>query len=122
MIEPSDRVASRRPGHIESERVKLARAARQAALTVPGVRAMDAGPAGTFITGAGDGERLEGVMCIAAPDGGYEVSLCLVVGLVALHPLAERVRAAVVRVARFAGIALADVTVHFADLAAEEPG
>jgi hypothetical protein len=54
--------------------------------------------------------------------GGYEVSLRLVAGLVALHPLGERVRAAVVRVARFAGIELADVTVHFADLSAEEPG
>ena len=74
------------------------------------------------MTGAGDGERLQGVTCIAAPDGGYEVSLRLVAGLVALHPLGERVRAAVVRVASFAGIELAGVTVHFVDLTAEEPG
>jgi len=109
------------PRHIESDRVRLARAARQAALAVRGVRAMDAGSAGTYVTGADDGERLDGVTCIAAPEGGYEVSLRLVADLVALHPLAQRVRAAVVRVAKFAGIELATVTVHFADLAPEEP-
>ena len=74
------------------------------------------------MTGAADGERLEGVTCIAAPGGGYEVSLRLVAGLVPLHPLGERVQAAVVRVATFAGIQLTDVSVHFADLTAEEPG
>lgn len=110
------------PWHVESERVRLARAARQAALTVRGVRAMDAGPAGTFVTGAGDGERLVGVTCIAAPEGAYEVSLSLVVGLVALEPLARRIRAAVIRVATYAGIGLADVSIHFADLTAEESG
>jgi hypothetical protein len=83
---------------------------------------MDAGSTGAFVTGAADGERLEGVVCVAAPEGGYEVSLRLVAGLVALHPLGERVRAAVIRVARFAGIGLAGVTIHFADLSAEEPG
>ena len=83
---------------------------------------MDAGPVGLFFTGAGDGERLDGVTCIASRDGGYEVSLRLVAGLVALYPLGERVRAAVLRVARFAGIPLADVSVHFADISAEEPG
>ena len=120
MIEQSGRAAIREPRRTESDRVRLARAARQAALAVRGVRAMDAGSAGTFVTGADDGERLEGVMCIAAPEGGYEVSLRLVAGLVALHPLAHRVRAAVLRVASFAGIELASVSVHFADLAAEE--
>jgi len=98
------------PRHIESDRVRLARAARQAALAVRGVRAMDAGSAGTYVTGADDGERLDGVTCIAAPEGGYEVSLRLVADLVALHPFAK-----------FAGIELATVTVHFADLAPEEP-
>ena len=122
MIEQSDPAATGELWHVESERVRLARAARQAALTVPGVRAMDAGPAGMFMTGAGDGERLDGVMCVAAPGDGYEVSLRLVASLVALRPLAERVRAAVVRVARFAGIELVSVSVHFADLTAEEPG
>ena len=97
----------------------MARAARQAALTVRGVRGMDAGPARLFFTAAGDGERLEGVTCIAAPEGGYEVSLRLVAGLVALDPLSQRVQAAVIRVASFAGIELASVHVHFADLIEE---
>jgi hypothetical protein len=122
VIEHPSRPMVSQPWHTESERVRLARAARQAALTVRGVRGMDAGPGRTFVTGAGDGERLVGVTCIAAPEGAYEVSLSLVVGLVALEPLAQRVRAAVIRVASFAGIGLADVSIHFADLAAEEPG
>jgi hypothetical protein len=105
---------------MESDRVRLARAARQAALAIPGVRGTDVGAAGTFMTGAGHGERLEGVTCVAASHGGYEVSLRLIAGLVALHPLGERVQAAVVRVANCAAIELAGVSVHFADLA-EEP-
>jgi hypothetical protein len=60
------------------------------------------------------------VTCVAASHGGYEVSLRLIAGLVALHPLGERVQAAVVRVANCAAIELAGVSVHFADLA-EEP-
>ncbi len=74
-----------------------------------------------FMTDAGGGERLEGITCVAAPQGGYDVSVRLVAGLVALHPLSERVRGAVVRVARYAAIELASVSVHFADLSAEEP-
>ena len=82
---------------------------------------MDAGPAGTFVTGAGDGERLDGVTCIAAPDGGYEVSSPTGRGSRAASPVGQRVQAAVVRVASFAGIQLASVSVHFADLTADEP-
>ena len=37
--------------------------------------------------------------CVAAPAGGYDVSLRLICGLVALHPLGERIRAAVMRAA-----------------------
>jgi hypothetical protein len=122
VIEQSERAVISESWHIESDRVRLARAARQAALAVRGVRALDAGSAATFMTGADDGERLEGVTCIAAPEGGYEVSLRLVADLVALHPLGERVRVAVVRVASFADIELASVSVHFVGLNAEGPG
>jgi hypothetical protein len=122
VIEPSTLPTRTAPWQPESERVRLARAARQAALTVRGVRGVDAGPVGLFFTGAGDGERLDGVTCIASRDGGYEVSLRLVAGLVSLYPLGERIRAAVVRVASFAGIPLSDVSVHFADISAEELG
>jgi hypothetical protein len=72
-----------------------------------------------FVTGAGDGEPLEGITSVAAPEGGYEVSLRLTAGLVALYPLGERVRTAVRRVANHAGVELASVSVHFADLAVE---
>jgi hypothetical protein len=122
VIEQRQPAAVSEPWHAESDRVRLARAARQAALTVRGVRAVDAGAAGMFMTGAGDGERLEGVTCIAAPEGGYEVCLRLVADLIALRPLGERVRAAVARVASFAGIELASVSVHFAGVRAQEPG
>ena len=110
------------PPQVESERVRLARAARQAALLVGGVRGLDGGPGGLFMTAAGDGERLVGVTCIAAAEGGFEVSVRVVAGLVPLHGLGERVRAAVLRVARFAGIEVAGVRVHVAGLSVEEPG
>jgi hypothetical protein len=97
-----------------SERVRLARVVRDAALRVPGVAGTDVGPLGAFMTGADDGERLEGVSCIAAPGGGYDVSLRLVCDLVPLHPLGELVRAAVGRAAATAGIKLERVGVHFA--------
>ena len=71
------------------------------------------------MTGAGDGERLEGITCVAAPEGGYEVSLRLTAGLVALYPLGDRVQAAVRRVANHTGVELARVSVHFAELAVE---
>jgi hypothetical protein len=100
----------------ESERVRLARAARDAALRVPGVVGADAGPLGAFMTGAGDGERLEGVTCVAAPGDGYDVSLRLVCALVALQPLGERVRAAVGKAAASARIKLESVSVHVAEL------
>ena len=116
MIQQSSGPPASPPNVLESDRVRLARAARQAALTVRGVRGADTGPAGLFFTAAGDGERLAGVTCIAAPEGGYEVSLRLVAALVALGPLGERVQTAVIRVASFAGIQLASVSVHFADL------
>ena len=70
-----------------------------------------------FVTGAGDGERLEGITCVAAAGGGYEVSLRLTAGLVALYPVGERVRGAVMRAAAIAGITAQSVSVHFADLA-----
>lgn len=119
MIEQSSGGALSDPALVESDRIRLARAARRAALSVPGVRGTDAGPAGMFVTGAGGGERLEGITCVAAPEGGYEVSLRVTAALVALYPLGQRVRVAVRRVANHAEIELASVSVHFADLAVE---
>jgi hypothetical protein len=95
-----------------SERVRLARLTRRVALGVPGVVGTDAGPDGRWATPDG-AERLEGVTCIAAPGGGYEVELRLVCGLVPLHALGAAVRGAVATAARSAQLPVEriDVTV-----------
>jgi hypothetical protein len=102
-----------------SPRFRLARLARDTALRVPGVMRGDAGAAGLFVT-TGEGERLDGVTCVAVSGGGYEVSLWLVCGMVPLLRLADRVRATVTSSAARAGIAVTSVTVHIADLAVPE--
>ncbi len=103
----------------ESDRVRLAGVALTAALGVPGVLAAQTDPLGTRVTETSAGERLEGVSCVAAPAGGYDVSLRLICGLVALQTLGERIRAAVMRAGVIAGITVQSVSVHFAELAVE---
>jgi hypothetical protein len=103
---------------IESDRVRLARTALAAALGVPGVVGVDSGADGAFVTETARGERLPGVTCVAAPGGGYDVSLRVIAGLVALHPLGDRVRTAVVRASAVAGVVVRAVSVHFAEIAA----
>lgn len=100
-----------------TERALLATLARDAALGVPGVAAMDAGPLGTHVTVADDGGRLDGVICAASAEG-YEVVLRLRCEPVALHPLGAQVQRAVTRAAAAAGLAdaLADVSVYIADV------
>ena len=102
-----------------SERMRLARLAHAAALRVPGVIRADGGPVGLFVS-AGDGERVEGVICTAAADGGYEISLRLVCALVPLQRVAEQARTAVVADASRAGIRVASVDVQVADVAGPE--
>lgn len=102
---------------VASERFRLARLARDAALRVPGVVGTDTGRIGMFLT-VGGGERLEGVLCVAAKNGGYEVTLRLVCALVPLLELSEQVKAAVRRTAARAGIVLESVSVVVAELAA----
>jgi hypothetical protein len=111
--------ANSQSGPAGSERFRLARLAREAALRVPGVAGTDPGPMGLFVTVSG-GERLEGVVCAATKAGGYEVTLRLVCEVVALPALGEQVKAAVKRMATAAGIALDGVDVHVAALAGEE--
>ena len=109
-----------RPGPValsESERVRLAGIALTAALGVSGVRGADGGPGQAIVTATASGDRLQGVSCVAARDGGYDVSLRLVGGLVPLHPLGESVRSAVLRSAGIAGIVVQSVSVHFVGLA-----
>jgi len=107
------------PIAVGSERFRLARLARDAALRVPGVVGTDPGPAGLFVT-VDRGERLEGVLCVATQSGGYEVSLRLVCGLIPLLALGERVKTAVQRTATSAEISLDSVSVHVAALAEME--
>jgi hypothetical protein len=104
-----------------SERFRLARLARDAALRVPGVLGTDTGPMGLFVTVDG-GQRVEGVMCMATSGDGYEVSLRLVCALVPLLTLGELVRTAVRRTAALAGIELESVSVHVAALTGARGG
>lgn len=101
------------PASAESARMRLARLAHVTALGVPGVIGTDAGEGGRIATHERD-VRIDGVLCVAAPGGGYEVALRLVCGLVPLHPLAAAVRAAVIRAAAVAGLPLDRVDVHIA--------
>ncbi len=98
-----------------SDRIRLARAARAAMLGVPGVIATDSGATGLHVTTAG-GERLEGIICAATSDGGYDISVRVIAGLVALPDLAERIIAAIDRAATRVGVPCSGVAVHFADV------
>lgn len=98
-----------------SDRVRLARAARAAALRVPGVVATDTGPMGLHLTSA-DGERLEGIICAATNDGGYDISVRLTVALVPLPDLSAAVAAAIERAAGRVEVPCSSISVHFADV------
>jgi len=107
-------------------RVRLAELAVAGALSVNGVSAMAADPRGVHKTPATGGE-LTGVGAAVTVDGRYEVTLHLRAELVPLHPLAERVRESVQRMASRArlGDALGAVSISFEDVAhplAAEPG
>ncbi len=95
--------------------------ARDAALAVDGVLGLDAGPTELFMT-AGGGVRVGGVRSVAAPEGGFEVTLRLVCALVPLPALADRVREAVTRHITGVGDELQSVTVVVADVAVPEEG
>ena len=102
-----------------SDRMRLTRAARDAMLQVPGVLATDTGPVGLYVTAAA-GERFEGIICAAANDGGYDISVGLVADLVSLPDLSERIAAAMARAAVRVGVPCSSVSVHFSDLRAGE--
>jgi hypothetical protein len=102
-----------------SPRLRLARLARDAALRDAGVVALDAGVDGRFAVVSGD-ERIDGVLCVATTDGGYDLELRLVCALVPLIPLGERVRTKLRETAAAAELPLATVSVHIAAVAAPE--
>lgn len=106
------------PAPPPSSRLRIAQLAAAAAIAVPGVVSLHAGPRSLHVTAA-SGEQVDGVVVAASRDGRYDVSLHLVCGLVALPPLAERVRAAVLKVTAAAGLAdaVGDVHVRVEELA-----
>lgn len=101
--------------------MRLAHMARDVAMRTPGVVRTDVGPGGLFVS-VGDGQRVEGVTCVAATDGGYEISLRLVCALMPLEPIAEQVRTGIGARAVTAGIPVSSVNVQVADVAAPEVG
>ena len=100
-----------------SPRLRLARLARDTTLRVGGVLALDTGGDGRFAVVSGE-ERIDGLLCTATPEGGYDVALRVVCALVPLGALGERVREAVRETATAAGLPLATVSVHVTDVAA----
>ena len=99
-----------------SPRLRLARLARDAALSVPGVVRMDAGPDGVFAVVSGS-ERVDGVLCAATAEEGFDLSLRIVCALVPLPALGARVRDGVRARAAAAGLPAVSVTVHVANVA-----
>ncbi len=87
-----------------SVRLRLAAVARAAALATRGVIRLDSGRTAMRMT-ASAGLRVDGVVCVALPDGRYQVSVHLVAAMVALRPLADAVRARVQRDVTTAGLA-----------------
>jgi hypothetical protein len=99
-----------------SDRVRIAQIARETALAMPDVVDLDPGFGGRFVT-VGGGIRVDGVVSVVAPEGGYDVSLRLVSEMVALHPLGDRVRAAIHTAAVDAGLVVASVSILIVEIA-----
>lgn len=116
--EPAPRTRPQSPPRPLSERVRLARMSLRAALLLPGVVNGDSGPLGLHTTGAGDGQRLDGVSAAAVGEDGYALSLRLIVRPVDLPTLGARVREAVAVMAESEGLgaSLRSVDVLFSDL------
>jgi hypothetical protein len=104
-----------------SPRMRLARIAHDVAMRTRGVVRTDAGPGGLFVS-AGNGQSVEGVTCVAAMDGGYEISLRLVCAMTPLQPIAEHVRTVVGANAVTAGIHVTSVNVQVVDVTGPEIG
>jgi hypothetical protein len=103
-----------------SLRMQGARLAREAALSVDGVDAADAGATGTRAS-VGGGDIVPGVVAIADGEGTIGLDLYLVARPVPLGPLADRVRQRILSraVAADLGGAIGRVDVRFEDLVPE---
>jgi hypothetical protein len=105
-----------------SVRVRVARAALQAALDVPGVLGSDRGRGGVRVTADPASGPLIGVSATAQSDGRYAIDLSLVADMVPLPALAEEVRSGVRRRAdgEQLGSVLGAVNVEFASVVTAE--
>jgi hypothetical protein len=107
------------PGSPSSPRSRLARAALEAARSLPQVAGGVRGAKGLWATSDAGGV-LEGVTAVARVDGRYDVELHLVVQwpLGPLYSLADEVRARARRAAERSGLgdAMGEVSVSFEDL------
>jgi len=111
-----------RPHEGRSPRVRVGRAALQAALEVPGVLGSDSGPSGARVTADPVSGPLIGVLATAQSNGRYAVDLSLVADMVPLPALAEKVRAHVRKRVdgEQLGTVLGAVNVEFASIVTAE--
>ena len=120
---PGRRSGLAEQGSQSSPRSQLARAALDAACSLPQVAGGVRGAKGLWAT-TDAGALLEGVTAVARTDGRYDVDLHLIAQwpLDSLYSLAEEVRERVRRAADRGGLGLAvgEVSVSFEDL--REPG
>lgn len=105
-----------------SERLALAALACHAALGSHGVASLDPRPPLAHTVAAE--ERIDGVACVAAPGGGYEITLYVIARPVSLQRLATRLREGVRRSVEAHGLGdeLRTVNVTVTDIVAEEVG
>lgn len=110
------------PGSGGSVRVRLARAALQAALAVPGVLGSDPGQNEVRLTDDPSSGLLVGVSVTAQADDRYTVDLALIADMVPLPELAEQVRTRVQERARRQRLkdALGSINVEFASVVTPE--
>lgn len=93
-----------------SVRARLEQVARSAATAEPGV----------FVVSSGS----DGVFAVAEPGGRYDVTVAIVADIVPLLPLADRLRAQILRAAEAAGLGdeLGRVEVRVDDVELHAPG
>jgi hypothetical protein len=115
-------VSSDRAETAGSVRLRVARAALQAALEAPGVLGSDSGPSGLRLTADPPSGPLIGVSATAQADGRYAVDLSLVANMVPLLELAEEVRDRVRKRARGERLedVLGSINVEFAHVVTAE--
>ena len=106
----------------DAARPRLARLTLEAASSLQGVVATDAGPHGLYVTDDPPAGVLRGVLVVAQADGRYSVDVRLVAELVPLPALGARVRNAVHKRAEREGLSqqLGTVAVQFARVVSAE--